>query len=143
MVLLLIVLGVVAAAFVVALVFFILFLVKQLAGTTGGWRQLADVYATAKPPTGQTVTKQTLQIGAVTYKRCVTLGIAGEGLCITIWRTTALIPWAEFKAIGQATLYWQKVPMLTVGELPVATMTVPVAVFQMVRERLPTALTGV
>ena len=130
------------AGFVVGLVFFILFLVKQLGGTTGGWRRLAEVYATANPPTGQTVTRQTIQVGAVTYKRCVTLGIADEGLYVTIWRKTALIPWTEFKAIGQATLYWQKVPMLTVGDPPVATMTVPVAVFQQMRGRLPTALTG-
>ena len=51
---LLIVAGVlVLAGFVVGLVFFILFLVKSLGGTTGGWRRLAEVYATANPPTGQ------------------------------------------------------------------------------------------
>ena len=103
------------AALVVGLVFLILFLVKQLGGTTGGWRRLAEVYYTDKPPTGKIMTGQTLQIGAVTYKRCVTLGIADEGLYVAIWRKTALVPWTEFKAIGQATLYWQKVPMLTVG----------------------------
>ena len=143
MLVLLIVLGVVVVAgFVVALVFFILFLAKNLSGTTGGWRQLADVYATAKPPTGQNVTKQTLQIGAVTYKRCVTLGIADDGLYVTIWQKTALVPWTDFKGVGEATLYWQKVPMLTIGDPPVAAMTVPVAVFQMMRKRLPTGLTG-
>ena len=140
---LLIVLGVIfLAGFVIGLVFLILFLVNQLGGTTGGWRRLAEMYATAKPPTGQIVPGQTLQIGAVTYKRCVTLGIADEGLYVTIWRKTALIPWTEFKALGQATLYWQKVPMLTVGEPPVATMTVPVAVFQVMRGKLPAALVG-
>ena len=138
---LLILLGVVfLAGFVVGLVFLILFLVKQLGGTTGGWRRLAEVYGTDKPPTGQIVTGQTIQIGAVTYKRCVTLGVADEGLYVTIWRKTALVPWNEFKAIGQATLYWQKVPMLTVGDPPVATMTVPVAVFQQMRGRLPVGL---
>ena len=59
---------------------------------------------------------------------------------VTIWRRTALIPWAEFKGVGQATLNWQKVPMLTIGDPPVATMTVPVAVFQMMRSRLPVGL---
>ena len=143
MLILLIVAGVVfLAGFVVGLVFLILFLVKQLGGTRGGWRQLAEVYGTDKPPTGQIVPGQTLQIGAVTYKRCVSLGFADEGLYLTIWRKTALIPWTEFKALGQATLYWQKVPMLTVGDPPVATMTVPVAVFQQMRGKLPTGLTG-
>ena len=128
------------AGFVVGLVFFILFLVKQLGGTTGGWRRLAEVYGTTKPPTGQVTSRETIQVGAVTYKRCVTLGVADEGLYVSIWRKTALLPWTEFKALGQATLYWQKVPMLTVGDPPVATMTVPVVVFQVMREKLPMGL---
>lgn len=143
MLVLLIVLGVVVvAAFVTALVFFILFVAKQLGGATGGWRRLTEVYPTSKPPRGQTVTGQTVQIGAVTYKRCVTLRIADEGLYVTIWQKTVLIPWTDFKRIGEATLYWQKVPMLTVGDPPVATMTVPVAVFQLMLGELPTGLAG-
>ena len=128
------------AGFVVGLVFFILFLVKSLGGTTGGWGKLAVTYGSNNPPTGQITKGETIQVGAVTYKRCVTLGVANEGLYVSIWRKTTLIPWTEFKGIGQATLYWQKVPMLTVGDPPVATMTVPVAVFQVMRGRLPVGL---
>jgi hypothetical protein len=136
--LLLIVAGVLLlAGFVVGLVFFILFLVKSLGEATGGWGKLAEVYGTNNPPTGQITKGETIQFGAVTYKRCVTLAVAEEGLCVSICRKTALIPWAEFKGIGQATLYWQKVPMLTVGDPPVATMTVPVAVFDVMRAKLP------
>ena len=40
------------------------------------------------------------------------------------------------------TLSWQKVPLLTVGDSPLATMTVPVAVFQLMRRKLPAALVG-
>ena len=135
---LLIVAGVLlVAGFVVGLVFFILFLVKSLGGTAGGWGKLAEVYGTNNPPTGQITKGETIQVGAVTYKRCVTLGVADEGLYVSIWRKTALIPWTEFKGIGQATLYWQKVPMLTVGDPPVATMTVPVVVFDVMRAKLP------
>jgi hypothetical protein len=140
---LLIVVGVLLlAGFVVGLVFLILFLVKQFGGTTGGWGKLAEVYATANPPTGHVTKRETIQVGAVTYKGCVTLGVADEGLYVSIWRKTALIPWTEFKAVGQATLYWQKVPMLTVGDPPVATMTVRVQVFQVMRGRLPAGLAG-
>ncbi len=125
------------AGFVVGLVFFILFLVKSLGGTRGGWGKLAEVYGSNKPPTGQITKGETIQVGAVTYKRCVTLGVADEGLYVSIWRKTVLIPWAEFKAVGQATLYWQKVPILTVGDPPVATMTVPVVMFDVMRAKLP------
>ena len=128
------------AGFVVGLVFLILFLVKSFGGTTGGWGKLAEVYGTNNPPTGHVTKAETIQVGAVTYKRCVTLAVAEEGLYVSIWRKTVLIPWTEFKAVGQATLYWQKVPMLTVGDPPVATMTVPVAVFQVMRGKLPAGL---
>lgn len=130
------------AGFVVGLVFLVLFLVKSLGGTTGGWGKLAEAYGTNNPPTGQVTKGETTQVGAVTYKRCATLRVADEGLYVSIWRKTALIPWSEFKAIGQATLSWQKVPMLTVGDPPGATMTVPVQVFQVMRGKLPAGLAG-
>jgi hypothetical protein len=128
------------AGFVIGLVFLILFLVKSLGGTTGGWRRLIESYGTMKAPTGQITNGQTIQIGAVTYNRCVTLGVADEGLYVAIGRKTALIPWPEFRGIAQATLHWQKVPMLTVGDRPLATMTVPVAVLQIMRDELPATL---
>ncbi len=128
------------AGFVVGLVFFIFFLVKTLTGATGGWRRLAEVYSTANPPAGQVTSGATITVGAVTYRRAATLVVADEGLYVSIWRKTALIPWTEIKGVRQATLSWQKVPILTVGDPPVATMTVPVTVFQMMRGKLPAAV---
>jgi hypothetical protein len=127
------------AALVAALVYFILFVVKNLSGTTGGWRQLAETYATTHTPAGESAVRQTVQIGAVTYKRCATLTVAEEGLYVSIWRKTALIPWREFKGIGEATLYWRKVPLFTVGDPTVATMTLPVLIFQRIQAKLSTA----
>jgi len=125
------------AGFVVGLVFFIFFLVKSLTGATGGWRKLAEVYGTANPPTGQVTSGATITVGAVTYRRSATLVVADEGLYVSIWRKTVLIPWTEFKGVRQATLSWQKVPMLTVGDPPVATMTVPPQTFEVMRANLP------
>lgn len=105
----LIVFGIVlVAGLVFGLVSLILFLVRQLGGTTGGWRRLVQVYPAANPPSGRITKRETIQVGAVTYKRCVTLGIADEGLYVAIWRKTALIPWTDFKALGQATLFWRQ-----------------------------------
>ena len=57
MLVLLIVAGVLLlAGFVVGLVFLVLFLVKQLGGTTGGWRRLAEVYGTTTRPSGRSPT---------------------------------------------------------------------------------------
>ncbi len=141
LIILLVISGVVVlAVFVVGLVYVAISLGRLLGGTAGGWRQLASAYTTTNVATGQISTRATIQVGAVTYKRCVTLGVADEGLYVTIWRTTALIPWNEFKAMGPTTLYWQQVPKFSIGDPIVATMTVPAAVFQAMQLRLPHTL---
>jgi hypothetical protein len=60
----------------------------------------------------------------------------GPAQYLTIWRRTVLIPWNEFKGIGQTMLYWQKVPVLTVGDPPVATITIQNDVFAAMRGRV-------
>ena len=143
MLVLLIVAGVLLlAGFVVGLVFFVFFLVKSLTGATGGWRRLAEVYATANPATGHVTNRATITVGVVTYRRAATLVVADEGLYVAIWRKTALIPWGEFKGVRQAALSWQTVPVLTVGDPPVATMTVPPQTFELMRGKLPAGLAG-
>ena len=140
MLVVLILVGLIAvAALVAALVYFILFVVKNLSGTTGGWRQLAESYATTEDPVGESATRQTIQIGAVTYKRCVAITVAEDGLFVSIWRKTVLIPWREFRGIGEASLFWQRVPLFTVGDPTVTTMTLPVNIFQMIQAKLSSA----
>lgn len=126
-----VVIGIIAlAGLITGMVYAIMALVQRIDGSKRGWRRLAAVYATVDPPAGSIVTRETLKIGAVVYKRCVTVGIADEGLYVSIWRKTLLIPWNHFTKIEQATLHWNKVPMLTVGETTsVATITVPMSVF--------------
>lgn len=125
---------------IVGLVFFVLSLIESLGGTTGGWRRLVEVYGTTNSATGRVTKWESIQVGALAYNRCVTLGVADEGLYVTIWRKTALIPWSEFTAVEQGMLHWRRVPRLTIGHPPVATMTVPVQVFQVMRNRLPEGL---
>ncbi len=135
---LLIVAGVLpAAAVIVGLVLLILFLVKSATGAAGGWRALAETYSSDTTPAGVVLRRETVQIGAVVYKRCATLGIAEPGLYVSIGRKTALIPWADFKAMGQATLYWQQMPKFTIGNPLVATVVVRPGVLEQMRNRLP------
>lgn len=89
---------------------------------------------------GRLAKQETVKIGAVVYKRCVTLGVSDEGLYVSTWGKSALIPWDAFTGVGHATLYWQKLPMLTVGDPPVASIVVPVAVFDLIRSRLSETL---
>ena len=130
----------VAAVLVVGMVYLILFIAQQLGGSTGGLRRLAEAYPTQPPVPGPALQRETVKVGAVVYKRCVTVGIADRGLYLSVWGKSALVPWAEFKAITSAKLYWQTVPMLTVGDPPIATLVIPVAVFDRIRSRLPADL---
>ncbi len=128
------------ASLIAGLVFLIQFVARSLGAHQGGWRRLVEEYPAPCPAQGQVHKRQTLQIGAVVYKRCVTVGIADEGLYLNVWRKTVRIPWQDFKRLEQATLYWQKVPMLTVGAPPLATVTVPSPLFELMRSRLPNEL---
>lgn len=128
------------ASLIAGLVLLILFVVRSFGAYQGGWRRLLKEYLAPCSAQGQVHRRQTLKIGAVVYKRCVTVGIADEGFYLNVWRKTVRIPWQDFKRLGQATLYWQKVPMLTVGEPPLATITVPLLLFESMRSRLPDGL---
>lgn len=140
-VLLLVLVGTLLLAVLIAgFVLLIFTIVRSLGGHAGGWRRLVETYSTSHLPRGPVHKRQTLQIGAVVYKRCVTVEVGDEGLYLSVWRRGVLIPWHEFKRLGQATLYWQQVPLLTVGEPPVATITVPITVFELLRAKLPQQL---
>ena len=130
---------VLAAVFLAAVVAIIVIFFLVI-GRVCGWRRLAETYPTMNPPPGNLVHRQTVKIGAVTYKCCATVGVADEGLYLAIWRRKVLIPWSEIKSVGQEMLYWQTMPRLMIGEPPVATVTLPPAIFAMLRGRLPADL---
>jgi hypothetical protein len=112
------------------------FVVLVLFRQAGGWQRLIKGFATTSTPAGQIVERQTVKIGEVTYKRCVTVGIADEGLYLTICRKTVWIPWDEFKGIDQTKLYWENVPVLTVGKPAVTTISVEKDLFERMRGRV-------
>ena len=130
-------------ALLLALAGGILLLVLLLANRSrqdrGGWVRLVERYGTPEAPAGTVLTKQTLQIGSVVYRESVTVGIAAEGLYITTWRKTVLIPWSEFGAVTQGRLFWERVPVLSVGHPAVTTITLPLRLFDQLRGHLPAA----
>ena len=122
------------------IVLLVLILTKQWGQDRGGWLRLVDRYGTPQAPSGTVLTKQTLQIGSVLYRNCTTLGIASEGLYITTWRKTVLIPWSDFSGVTQGRLFWERVPVLSVGHPAVATITIPRQLLNQLRTFLPPEL---
>ncbi len=119
----LIVVLIVCAALVLALSIggFVVLLLYLL--SKGGWGQLKQRYRVEQPPGGTIVRWQTVKIGLVTFKQCITVGIADEGLYLSMWRTTVLIPWSELAAAGETKFLWRRVPVLGVGQPQITTLT--------------------
>jgi hypothetical protein len=131
---------IVLAAVIAVLVFGIIAIVRMIEDSRGGWRHLVKIYATLNHPPGQITHRQTVKIGAVTYKRCANLGVADEGLYVTIYGKSALIPWQDFTGLRSVSLYWQKVPELTIGDPEIATIAIPTTVFEKMRGHISARL---
>jgi hypothetical protein len=115
----------------VGFILLVLFLQRR-----AGWRRLVELYGALKPPAGRVLLRQTIKIGAVDYEGCVTVWIAAEGMYLRIWRKIVLVPWSEFKYVGQVTFYCQRASELTVGDPALTTIIVKNELFEMIRERV-------
>ena len=116
-----------------AMVMLTVFLAKQISGGQGSFGRLAEQYSINRRSAENPFVRQTVQVGAVVYKRCVTLAVEPEGLYIAKGKKRLLIAWREFKSVGRTRLHWQVVPLLTIGDPTVATMTVPIRIFELMR----------
>ncbi len=93
--------------FVAAFLVFSL-IVRNLADSRGSWRSLAAAYPGIDHEPDHSMVRQTIQIGVVTYKACVRVGIEPEGLWLGrsmvfpfMPRSTSIfIPWQEFRRVS-------------------------------------------
>jgi hypothetical protein len=115
----------------------------------GGWRKLAQVYATAAAAPAEVRPWQTVQVGRVIYRRCVNVGLTDTGLYLAltgpgrIMRQPALlIPWGAFAAAERATLYWRTAARLHIGQPTVGTVTVYGDLLSALRPWLSSRLPG-
>jgi hypothetical protein len=72
-------------------------------------------------PGGELLTKQTVKVGPVRYRRCVNVSISPLGLYLAVLppigkQATVLIPWAAITSSQVSTLYSRKAVKLFVGQ---------------------------
>ena len=103
---------------------------------SGGWGMLSETYATTRPVPEQALRRQTVVVGRVLYRRCMTLGFDDRGLYLEtsspipiVGRRCALIPWTEFKRIDEGRLFWRPAAVLSIGDPSISTITVPIELF--------------
>ncbi|MFZ4807377.1 MAG: hypothetical protein ACOYLQ_08985 [Hyphomicrobiaceae bacterium] len=137
------------AAIVVLVVWRIAPLIGEHLKGGGGWGQLEPHYAVEPCSVAGAETRQTVQVGRVVYRNCVTVGASDAGLYLEmksplpIWRKPPLlIPWSAMTHIEQVRLFWQPAAMLHIGRPALATMTLPRALFRSIRSRLPATCEG-
>jgi hypothetical protein len=112
-------------------------IVRNLADSRGSWRSLAAAYPGIDHEPDHSMVRQTIQIGLVTYKACVRVGIEPDGL----WfgrrmvlpfmptSTSIFIPWREIRRVSPGTLYWERAHILHVGLPEIGTVLVPEGLF--------------
>ena len=94
-----------------------------------GLDRLAERYPAGHAPAGNDHVKQTVQVGIVRYRRCVTVGIGTEGLFLWVRppvgrQAKLLIPWNEIRQIQEAKLYGRPGMRLSIGEPEVGEITI-------------------
>jgi len=112
-------------------------------GSPGGWRALAKVYASSAPPPADRLDRQSLVVGRVLYRNCVSVAATEAGLYLrlgfplTILRRPALvIPWSRFARLEEARLFWREAALLWLREPQAATLTLPMSLFERIRPHL-------
>lgn len=106
-----------------------------------GWTRLAERYPAIDQPEGTKYTRQTVQVGAVRYRNCVSVCLSAQGLYV--WARPllskyqpVLIPWGEIQRIQETRLYGGRAIELSVGSPQVATITVRMGLFKLMQPYL-------
>lgn len=117
-------------------------LLYSIFAQTSRWNALAQRYGAIMEPEGRKLTRQTIKVGAVRWRLCVTVVLSPQAMYLHLghqqsWLSAirkhppVLIPWSEFKAPRKGRLYlgWQAV-QLSVGEPETAAITFPMGLYK-------------
>jgi hypothetical protein len=115
-------------------------IVRHFKGSSGGWSRLSAAYATARQMPARLRARQSIVVGQVLYRNCMTMAFDDAGLYLELGfpmsllgRPRLFIPWTEFKRTDEGRLFWRKAALLSLGEPLVGTITVPMELFETFR----------
>jgi len=117
-------------------------MIKGFFGRISGLDDFAKRYSVSREPQGTKLLKQNVQIGAIRYRRCVTVHVNSEGLFLQIQfifcksRPPFFIPWHEINNVQDTNLYWQKAALLSVGNSPAKQIIIPRSIFRLIEPHL-------
>jgi hypothetical protein len=134
---------VVILAFAVALRLLVPIIMQHFPRSAGGWSRLSESYATTQPRPTQVFDRQSVVVGQVLYRNSMVVGFDDRGLYLelgfplsALGRRALLVPWTEVRRIEDGRLFWRKAPVLSLGEPPVGTITMPEPLFKAIEPAL-------
>jgi len=106
-----------------------------------GLNKLAEHYPATHDPGGVSQTKQTVKVGVVRYRRCVTVSIGPEGLFLWVRpllgrQGRLLIPWDEIKQVRGSRMYGRQGVHMSIGDPEVGEITMYRDLFELMRAHL-------
>lgn len=112
-----------------------------------GLEKLVKSYRTDHQPQNKEHSRQTIGLGAVKYRNCVTVHLEQEGLYLWVRppffsHPAILIPWADIVQADHVTLYHRKAVELQVKAPGCKTITVYQDLFEQFKEHLPVLRVG-
>ena len=102
-----------------------------------GLDKLIKQFPAQKTPTEEFLDKQTIQIGKVRFRRCVTVKVYRTGLYLQVQTVFSkyppvLIPWREMQKLQPIKIYGRKATLLGVGTPRLTTLRLPLRLFDLI-----------
>ena len=106
-----------------------------------GFARFSERYPASGKLEGPAYARQTVQIGPVRYRRCVTVHVSDRGLYlqprILLTRyPPVLIPWDEIKGVTDTRIYWARAKRLSIGEPQVGAVSVQMGLYALIQSYL-------
>ncbi len=110
---------------------------------SGGWGALASRYPAPPGTSTPDLRRQTLKVGGVVWRNCVSVAILDDGLRLEVSaplpflaKPPMLVPWPEITTVETVRLFWEEAAMLSIGRPTVGTITLPAGIHRRIAPRL-------
>jgi hypothetical protein len=111
---------------------FVVFVLSHVSG----WQRLAASYPAHEPPRGTRFAGQSGSVGGVSYRNCLTVHVAADGLFLAtpfffrFAHKPLFIPWSAVRNQKPIKFLWHEAMSFEVGAPPAARLRLPVRIFE-------------
>jgi hypothetical protein len=101
-----------------------------------GWQKLAASYLARETPRGTRFSGQSGSVGSVSYRSCLTVHVAPDGLFLAtpfffrFAHKPLFIPWSAIRNQKRKKFLWHEAMSFEVGPAPAASLRLPTRIFE-------------